>query len=136
MSSCTTSSFFAGDGIDAALEHDRYRRGGSPCHQHRDAVRGDDGGRPADQLGRQGRQAVIAILTPKEFDLDVLVLGEAGLSQALAKRFDDPRIHLRRPAMKKADHRYSLPRRCRNRPQRSTTENDNEIPSSHPHPRL
>src|SRR5262249_50746489 len=97
----------ADHGIDAALEHDRDRRGRRPRRYRGDAVRGDRRDAAMDEVSGEPGQALVVILRPAELYLEIL-LGISSLLEALAKSVDNPGIHLGAAAVQEADHRHSL----------------------------
>jgi len=67
---------------------------------------GDDRDRPADQFGRQRRQAIVLLLRPTIFDRDIASLDVAGFAQAMEERAQPAGVPLRGRAAEKPDHRY------------------------------
>ena len=88
---------------------------------------------PANQIGRQRRQSIILTLGPAVLDRHVAALDIAGFAQALAECGDVARERVRRPAVKKPDHRHRrLLRPRRERPRhRRAAEQRYELPPPH-----
>jgi len=105
----------------------RKRRG-------RASGRDNDASLTADQIGRELRQAIDAILRPAINDGHVFTFGKAELFQALAECAETARHGIRRSAIEEADdgHRRLL-RPCRERPCSSRTAADERDEFAPPH---
>jgi hypothetical protein len=121
------------DRVDTGTKHDRNRRGRRLGRQRGQAVTGDDHGDwPANQIRRQGRQAIVLTVCPTVFDGDVLTYDIAAFGQRLAEAGQHwPALRERRAA-EKPDHRHRwLLCARRERPRGCAAEECNEVAPSH-----
>jgi len=84
------------NGLGCGFGRARRRRAQGRCN---------DGDRQAHELGRQFRQAVIAVFRPARFDPHVLTIGITGLAQAIAKCNEALGVRLRRSGLQQPDDR-------------------------------
>ena len=123
------------DRVVGDAEDDGDRRG---CRLGRErhsgaSGRDNDGSLPADQLGRQLRQAIEAILRPAIDDGHVFTFGKSELFQALAECAETARHGIRRSAVEEPDYRHRRLLRARSKGPRDrrTAEKRDEFASPH-----
>src|SRR5262249_22204321 len=121
------------DRVFADQEYDGNSRGRRLGRKRRGRASGrdNDANLTADQIVRELREAIDAILRPAINDGHVFTFGKADLFQALAECAETARHGIRRSAIEEPDHRHRWllrARRDRPRGRRATDERDELAP--------